>query len=52
MVLEGFGRVRSLVFLTVIEKCDFVKNSVSPRREHDFKGFELLKNREKTAKNG
>ena len=31
---EGFGRVVSLIFLIVIEKCDFVKNSVSSRREH------------------
>ena len=32
-----------MIFKYYIEKCDFAKISVSPRREHDFQGFELLK---------
>jgi len=34
------------------ENVDFVKISVSPRREHDFQGFEELKINKKTAKKG
>ena len=32
------------------ENVNFVKISVSPRREHDFQGFEQLKINKKTAK--
>ena len=36
-ILGGFSRI----FSDYIEKRDFAKISVSPRREHDFQGFEL-----------
>ena len=34
------------------ENVDFVKISVSPRREHDFQGFEELKINKKNTKKG
>ena len=34
----------------MIENSDFVKSSVSPRREHYFQGFELTKNYQKSMK--
>ena len=37
---EGFGWVFAVFFGITIENDDFVKNSVSPRREHDLQGFE------------
>ena len=40
-----------MIFIENIEKRDLVKISVSPRREHDFKGFERLKIYQKTIKN-
>ena len=33
---DGFWEVFSTIFGDYIEKCDFAKISVSPRREHDF----------------
>ena len=38
---DGFWEVFSRIFSDYIEKRDFAKISVSPRREHDFYGFEL-----------
>ena len=48
---DGCWEVFSRIFSDYIEKRDFVKISVSPRPEHDFKGFELVKNRQKSIKN-
>ena len=33
---DGFWEVFSMIFNDYIEKRDFAKISVSPRREHDF----------------
>ena len=33
---EGFGKAFSMFFRIIIEHCDFVKNSVSPRKKHYF----------------
>ena len=33
---DGFWKVFSMIFNDYIEKRDFAKISVSPRREHDF----------------
>ena len=53
----GFGVVwgwilglLSRIFSDYIDKRDFAKISVSPRREHDFQGFELSKIHEKSTK--
>ena len=41
-----------MLFWLKFENLDFVKISVSPRREHDFQGFEELKINKKTTKKG
>ena len=33
---EGFGKAFSMLFRIIIEHCDFVKNSASPRKNHYF----------------
>ena len=48
---EGFGEVFSMFFCSYIEKRDFVKISVSPRREHENQGFELSQNSQKSMTN-
>ena len=47
----GSGEVFSMIFRISIEKCDFSKNSVFPRKNHYFQAFELSKIIQKTTKN-
>ena len=47
---EGFWEVFSMISGAYIEKRDFVKISVSPRREQENQGFELRENDQQTIK--
>ena len=48
---EALGDDFWMLFCAYIEKRDFVKINVSPRREHENQGFELSKNTNKPMKN-
>ena len=50
-ILERFEEDLWSIFGDYFQKLDFVKISVSPRREHENQGFELSKKHEKSMEN-